>query len=55
MQGIGRHRHLGHRHCTVPGDPKIESSRTGFPDQSTDPGKERIVGPALEDRTGAQA
>ena len=55
MQGIGRCRHPGHRRCAVPSDPEIGSSGTGFPDQSTDPGKGRIAGPAPEDGMGAQA
>ena len=55
MQGIGRRRHPGHRRRAVPGDRKTRSSGTGFPDQSTDPGKGRVAGPAPEDGTGAQA
>ena len=55
MQGIGPRCHLGHRRRVVLGDPETGSSGTGFSNQSTDPGKGRIVGPAAEDGTGAQA
>ena len=55
MQGVRRRRHPGHRRRIVPGGSETECGGTGFPDQSTNPGKGRIAGPTLEEGTGPQA
>ena len=55
MQSLGRRRHPGHRRRAILGSPEAGGSGMGFPDQRTNSGKGRTIGPALEDGTGTQA
>ena len=54
MQGV-RRRHLGHKCSVVLGGPETGGDGTRLPDQPTDPGKERIVGPSPEGGMEPQA